>query len=141
MMNTTDDLRQALADDDGSLPERWNPEDEAGATLVGTLRGVETIATRLGEAQIAVIEDAEDGRQWGVMLGRTVLRKRWELLNPQPGDTIGLKYVGWAEPRSKDQQGYHNYVLRVLRGGPLAPPVSAMSPIPADTGDDDDLPF
>ena len=46
-----------------------------------------------------MIEDADDGTVWGVLLGRTVLKKRFETLEPRPGDTLGLKYVGWVEPR------------------------------------------
>jgi hypothetical protein len=112
-MTSTEGLRRAIAEDDGSLPERWNPDDTPGATLIGTLLRYETIVTDFGEAQVAVIEDADDGTVWGVALFRSVLKKRFETLAPRPGDTIGLKYVGLAEPRSKGANAYHNYVLRV----------------------------
>jgi len=139
-MTSTNDLRTALAEDDGSLPERWNPDDVAGTTLVGTLLRFEIIVTKLGEATIAVIEDADDGTVWGVMLGRTVLKKRFEQLEPHPGDTVGIKYVGWVEPRNKNDNGYHNYVLRVIRGA--APPVAeTAADVKTDQGGDDDLPF
>ena len=49
-MSTTEDLRNKLAEDDGALPERWNPDDQAGTTLVGTLLRFEMIVTKLGEA-------------------------------------------------------------------------------------------
>jgi hypothetical protein len=134
---TSNDLRTALAEDDGSLPERWNPEDEPGTMLVGTLLRFELIVTKLGEATIAVIEDDDDGTEWGVLLGRSVLKKRFETLDPKPGDSIGLKYVGYVEPRNKDSQGYHNYVMKVQRNN-AAPATTAIA---ADTGEDDDLPF
>lgn len=137
-MSTTDDLRHALAADDGSMPERWNPDDVAGTTLVGTLLRFETIVTRLGDATLAVIEDADGGTVWGVLLGRTVLKKRFETLEPRPGDTLGLKYVGWVEPRNKDAQGYHNYVLRVMRNSSNAAPVPAAQPVAEQL---EDLPF
>jgi len=137
-MTTSNDLRTALADDDGSLPERWNPDDVPGTMLVGTLLRFELIVTKLGEATIAVIEDDDDGTEWGVLLGRSVLKKRFETLDPKPGDGIGLKYVGFVEPRNKDSQGYHNYVMKVQRhsGG-----VVSTTAIAADTGGDDELPF
>ena len=140
-MNNVDDLRNALLEDDGSLPERWNPDDEDGATLVGTLVRLDSIVTKLGPGTIAVIQDAEDGTTYGVLLGRSVLKKRWEQLNPREGDTIGLKYVGWVEPRNKDSQGYHNYVLRVLRNAAPPPPSPMVGGVPADDASDDELPF
>jgi len=41
------DLRTALAEDDGSLPERWNPDDEPGTTLIGIFQRTETIYTSM----------------------------------------------------------------------------------------------
>lgn len=136
-MTASNDLRTALADDDGSLPERWNPDDVPGTMLVGTLLRFELIVTSLGEATIAVIQDADDDTVWGVLLGRAVLKKHFEQLDPKPGDTIGLKYVGYTEPRNKDAKGYHNYVLKVQRNA-VAPSTTAIA---ADTGGDDELPF
>lgn len=131
-MSTMDDLRNQIAEDDGSLPERWNPDDAAGTTLVGVLRRYEAIVTDYGESRIAVIED-EGGTEWGVALFRSVLKKRFETLDPQPGDTIGLKYVGFQEPRTKGANGYHNYVMRVLRAsGQTA--LAADARTPADGG-------
>jgi hypothetical protein len=136
-MSTTDDLRDALAADDGSLPERWNAEDVPGTTLVGTLLRFESIVTNFGEMKIAVIEDADDGTTWGVGLGRAVLKKKFETLDPQPGDTVGLKYVGFSEPRSKDANGYHNYAMKVMHTA------SAGGAVKAETTEssDDELPF
>jgi hypothetical protein len=142
-MSTMDELRTKLADDDGSMPERWNPDDEPGTTLVGTLLRYETIVTKLGEGTLAVIEDADDGTVWGVLLGRTVLKKRFDTLAPKPGDMIGLKYVGFVEPRNKDSMGYHNYVLRVVRSASPAAEAAVATPTteaqPPDDGDS--LPF
>jgi len=134
------DLRTALAEDDGSLPERWNPDDEPGTTLIGIYQRTETIFTSMGEAELAVIEDVDDGTVYGVLLGRSVLKKRFETLEPQPGDTIGLKYIGMVTPKGKDSRPYHNYVMKVMRGGA---PVAAAEPRggPADDDDDGTLPF
>ena len=145
-MSTTDDLRSALAADDGSLPERWNPDDEPGTTLIGTLLGFETIATKMGEGKLAIIEDEDDGTTYGVLIGRTVLRKAFDRLDPHPGDMIGLKYVGWVEPKNKDAMGYHNYAVKVQRGSAPPPPTQSMVSEATghwddDKGDDDSLPF
>lgn len=139
-VSTTDQLRKALAEDDGSLPERWNAEDVPGTSLVGTFLRYEMIATEYGESNIAVIEDMDDGTVWGVALFRTVLRKRFETLQPQPGDTLGVKYVGFVEPRAKGSNGYHNYVVRIIRNsadGQTALAADART----DTGADGDIPF
>jgi len=138
-MSGIDELRRAVEEDDGSLPERWNAEDEPGTTLVGTLLRYETIVTDYGESQVAVIQDAEDDTVWGVALFRTVLKKRFDTLNPQPGDTVGLKYVGLAEPRNKGANAYHNYVLRVMRG--TIANGSVETSVARDSADDDELPF
>ena|SRR5215510_6623025 len=138
-MSGLDDLRRAVEEDDGSLPERWNAEDEPGTTLVGTLLRYETIVTDYGESQVAVIEDADDQTVWGVALFRTVLKKRFDTLNPQPGDTVGLKYVGLAEPRNKGANAYHNYVLRVMRGT-IANGTAEVS-VAREAPEDDELPF
>jgi hypothetical protein len=139
-MSTTNDLRSKLAEDDGSLPERWNPDDEAGTTLVGTLLRFETIVTEFGESQIAVIEDADDDHVWGVALFRSVLKKRFEMLAPKPGDTVGIKYVGYVDPRNKDARGYHNYVVRVERSAVVPAAVTTAADAPS-ADDDDELPF
>ena len=138
---TTSDLRTALAADNGSLPERWNPDDVLGMTLIGTLLRYEMIVTDFGEAQVAVIEDADDGTEWGVALFRSVLKKRFETLNPRPGDTIGLKYVGLTEPRNKGANAYHNYVLRVVRGEATTQASEAANPTEVQPPDDGELPF
>ena len=135
---TMNDMRNALAEDDGSLPERWNPDDEPGTTLIGVYQRTETIFTKLGEAQLAVIEDVDDGTVYGVLLGRSVLKKRFETLAPRSGDTIGLKYIGLVTPKGKDAQPYHNYVMRVMRG---AAPAAAQTGGPVDEDDDGTLPF
>ena len=141
-MSMTDDLRSRLAEDDGSLPERWNPDDTPGTTLVGTLLRFETIATSMGEGTIAVIEDDDDGTLWGVALFRTVLKKRFETLEPKPGDTVGIKYVGFVEPRNKDARGYHNYVMRVVRGAEAGPgTLAADARTDAAVDDENELPF
>lgn len=139
-MSTTNDLRTRLAEDDGSLPERWNPDDEPGTTLVGTLLRFETIVTTMGEGTIAVVEDADDGTVWGVALFRTVLKKRFDTLAPKPGDTVGIKYAGYVEPRNKDSRGYHNYVMRVVRSEG-SESLAADARTSGGAADDDELPF
>jgi hypothetical protein len=88
--------------------------------LVGTLLRYETIVTDFGPSQVAVIEDEDDGTVYGVALFRSVLKKRFDVLEPRPGDRLGLKYVGLAEPRTKGANPYHNYVLKVERNSPSA---------------------
>jgi hypothetical protein len=134
-MSSTD-LRSQLAADDGSLPDRWNPDDEPGTTLVGELVGWEDIVTDFGPAKIAVIEDEEDGHRWGVALFRSVLKKRFETLDPRVGDTIGLKYVGVTPPRTKGGNEYHNYVMKVI------PAVGSRSTTRAESAEEEgELPF
>jgi hypothetical protein len=114
-MATENNMRAELAADDGSLPERWNPEDEPGTTLIGTLLRFETIVTEFGASPVAVIEDGDDGTVYGVALFRSVLKKKFDTLEPKPGDVVGLKYIGLIPPRTKDGRPYHNYAMRVDR--------------------------
>jgi hypothetical protein len=132
---TTENMRAELAADDGSLPERWNPEDEPGATLIGTLLRFETIVTEFGTDRLAVIEDGDDGTVYGVALFRSVLKKKFDTLEPKPGDVVGLKYIGLIPPRTKDGRPYHNYAMRVDRA-------SGTTATEAETPEQsDDLPF
>ena len=143
-VSTTDDLRKALAEDDGSLPERWNAERVPGTSLVGTFVRYETIVTEFGESNIAIIEDEDDGTMWGVALFHTVLKKRFEAIAPQAGDTLGVKYVGHVEPRTKDGRGYENYVVRIIRnsaGGATAMAADARTDNNVSSSDDGELPF
>jgi len=132
---TQDPLRHQVEIDDGSLPERWNPEDLPGAMLVGTLLRYETIVTDFGSSQVAVIEDEDDGTVYGVALFRSVLKKRFDTLEPRPGDRLGLKYVGLAEPRVKGANAYHNYVLKVEHNSNVS---AARAEVPEQS---DELPF
>lgn len=139
-MSTIDEFRSKLDEDDGSLPERWNAEDIPGTSLVGTLLRFEPIVTEYGESSIAVIEEDSSGTEYGVALFRQVLKKRFDILDPQPGDMLGIKYVGQMQPRTKDARPYHNYVVHILRSAaPPPPPADAKTATPA-LGEDD-LPF
>src|SRR5262245_28540660 len=99
-MNVIDAMKARLDEDNGELPERWNPDDTPGQRLIGRLLRFESITTQLGVAKLAVIRSAEDDVTYGVLLGRDVLKKRFDLLDPRPGDWIGLKFHGRVHPRS-----------------------------------------
>lgn len=131
---TQDTLRHDVEVDDGSLPERWNPEDVPGMMLVGTLVRYETIVTEFGAASVAVIRDEDDDRLYSVALFRAVLKKRFDTLEPRAGDRLGLKYVGLVQPPTKGANPYHNYVLKVEHNS-AAP---AALPVPEAEGE---LPF
>lgn len=135
----TESMRSELAADDGSLPERWNADDEPGTTLIGKLLRFETIVTEFGASPVAVIQDEDDGTVYGVALFRSVLKKKFDTLEPQPGDVVGLKYIGLIPPRNKDGRPYHNYAMRVERDSNIATPTA--QPAPEEAEQEDELPF
>lgn len=133
----TESMRTELAADDGSLPERWNPDDEPGTTLIGELLRFETIVTEFGSSPVAVIQDEDDGTIFGVALFRSVLKKKFDTLEPRPGDVVGLKYIGLIPARNKDGRPYHNYAMRVERNANNPAPLP-VGPVPEQA---DELPF
>jgi len=117
---TQDALRHAAEIDDGSLPLRWNPDDIPDTMIVGELLRYETIVTDFGPSQIAIVEDEDDGVAYGVALFRAVLKKKFDQLEPRPGDRVAVKYVGLEQPRQAGKNSYHNYVVKLERGTPVA---------------------
>lgn len=93
--------------------ESWNPEP--GDKVIGALLGVERIATKVGSVPVLRIGRA-DGTVARVMAGRKVLRSELERKKAQPGDTVGILYVG--EAKSKDGQPFFNYRVVVVEKGP-----------------------
>lgn len=82
------DLRAELK----ATPTWWKPVKDD--MIVGTLiRFEETTSAQYGTNRVAVIK-SEDGQWYKVTLSTTVLRKKFEEQDPQPGDGIGIRYLG-----------------------------------------------
>jgi hypothetical protein len=131
-------LKRAEADT-GEPPPYWDPQP--GDTLVGTLRFYTEGTTSVGDRKIAVIEQYPSGELISVWLSRSVLASEFERQQPQPGDGIGLKYVGLKAPRRPGGSEYHLYKLWVSRHTPAPNPPGAPRSSAPTGGSDDDLPW
>lgn len=90
----------------------WRPE-VAGERLVGTLLGSWDIETEFGTAHFIDLLNEQDGDKIAVLC-RTVLWRLVQQKKPQPGDTVGIKYLG-------KKGRYHDYVMLVQKGGEEVP--------------------
>jgi hypothetical protein len=110
-----DPFRSGLQDFDGEWPERWAPEP--GDMIVGQLvRYDGPIETEYGPGHVAVILDEDSGAERSVWLLETVLVNEFAALAPDPGERVGVKYMGLKTPKGGGKP-YKNYVVRVQRQG------------------------
>jgi len=90
------------------VAQEWQPEE--GEILLGTLLYTQQITGEYGTTPIAMLEDADSGETVAVWLKHKILQREWEGRKPEPGDRIGIKYLG--EESGKNGK-YHAYVLKV----------------------------
>jgi hypothetical protein len=101
------DLRKELSDWEG-YPEAWRPEP--GEILVGFIVSYDVGHTPYGEVRTVMVAQEDTGRKVSLWLSSTVLLDLFQRHKPQPGERIGLKYLG-KDP----EKGYHRYRLVVDR--------------------------
>jgi hypothetical protein len=128
-----DPFREGLAGDSGERPDRWDPKP--GDMLVGTLvRYKGPFETQYGQAFVAQVMDESTGKDWSVWLLETVLLSEFQALAPNPGERIGIKYVGLQKRDHGDP--YKMFIVRVDRKGeeatnPFRKPAPSAEPAPA----------
>ena len=82
--------------EDEQKAEAWNPENP-GDNLLGVVVNIDRNAPGShGRCDVAQIE-TRDGETRALWISNTVLKRRWEEHDPQPGDLIGVKYEGKRE--------------------------------------------
>ena len=89
------DNSQAEDKTQNSTPSHWKPQS-IGDAIDGTLIGV--VKVRVGRRKLpaAIIRD-ENGDEWSVLLTYTVLKAKWNELNPRPGMHVEIVYLGDQE--------------------------------------------
>ena len=120
-------MRQEMDEDDGSMPEFWDPEP--GEQLIGELVRYVDAQTKMGPCKVAVVRDIDGDDLVSVWLTRNVLKNEFEKQAPRAGDTVGLKFHGEKASRN-GQSSYFLYTLRVVRtkaGDMLANTVSGIN--------------
>lgn len=102
--------------------ESWRPTtNEAHPNpLAGLILEVATLDTEYGPAPSFTIQ-GDDGNYWRYVALGEVAQKRIASLNPQVGDTLGVKYKGRVpSPTRKEKDGsptmYHDWRIAVERG-------------------------
>lgn len=131
-----DKLRAALDQEERT----WEPT-EPGEQIMGRITGIEYTDTRNGPVPVVVMT-AEDGSRVRAFCGRRVLRRQLVQSRVQPGDLVGIRFLG--ERESKAGNRFFDYTVVVERSGPrrpdevlrdanddLLPPVEPSSPQPS----------
>jgi len=113
----SDKFRDSLEGYSGEHPDRWEPKE--GQMLVGSLLRYEgPFTTAYGKAHVAVIMCENTGKEYSVWLLETVLLNEFQALTPDPGERIGIKYVGRITPENGSP--YKKFIVRVDRQGEAA---------------------
>ncbi len=97
------------------IPEPWKPNP--GDHLIGTVVTVTTRTNDYGEYPVITIE--ANGNEWDFHGYHTVARRELEQQNPQPGDQIGIRYLG--KPDDKPYEQYRIIVERPNIGSAIDP--------------------
>lgn len=106
-----------LADRLEGNSEAWRPDDDKlkhPNPLVGKVMEVTTGTGDFGDYPLLFVLD-ENGDEWRVHGFGTVLKSRIAELKPEPGDEIGLKYLGTQKAKGFDTP-YKNYKVVLEKG-------------------------
>lgn len=140
----------------------WRPDQDDPPILIGEVISVDTGTSEYGPYPLLVIRD-EAGNEKAVHAFHTVLRNELVRCKPQPGEKIGIKYLGDVDAKpGSPYKTYKGYKVRVERergsafnwnaigeveetGEPMskvtyAQPTPEPVTVPADAGEDD-FPF
>jgi hypothetical protein len=114
---TTPDHLDALAQIEANLDRElleWAPV-ETGDTLIGYCRAIEYVSTKHGSIPTLQVE-TRDGALFTVWCGRARLKNQLHRAKLQPGDALGLRYLGQVES-TNGGNAYHDYKVDVVRVG------------------------
>jgi len=126
------------------FPQAWRPEKE-GDQIVGYLIRVETGSTPYGPAPVVIVR-GEDGAEHAIWLFSEAVKTGFRRAAPQPGEKIGIRYLGEQEvkhPQPGRKNTYHNF--RVVVDRPVEESVINWDSTLSESGDvvadDEDAPF
>lgn len=112
--DATDVLEQVEQELDREELE-WEPS-ELGDQVVGHLREIVYIDTKNGTVPQLRVEN-KDGAVILIWCGRTRLKNQLQRAKIQPGDALGVRYLGQQESTNGGKP-YHDYKVTVVRVGP-----------------------
>jgi hypothetical protein len=119
-----------LADRLAGNSEAWRPadNDDHPNPVVGTVVEVTTGTGDYGDYPLIFVQD-EDGNEWRVHCFGSVLQSRIAALKPEPGDEIGIKYLGEEPAKAFPGKNYKNFkvVLEKKAGAADGPDWAAMA--------------
>lgn len=119
--------------DSTEYPDHPNP-------LVGEVVETETGDGDYGEYPILTLLD-DDGNEWRWSVFGGVAQGRIAKLNPQVGDTLGVKYLGEKPAKNFPNRTYHDWRIVIERGSnpaPVAAPATASdSPVESEKPTED----
>lgn len=109
----TDNLLDSMTDEGASA---WVPE-EPGEGIMGKVISFREDEGDYGVYMVVTLE-TEDGDTHRVLGFGTVLDRELRDANPEPGDTIAIKYFGKGEVKKGKWAGkpYGKYKVRVVKG-------------------------
>jgi hypothetical protein len=108
---TSDEFASSL---DEGYPQSWRPEKDDGDSpnpLIGTFVEMTSATTAYGPCWVMVVE-LDDKTRRSVWLIHTVLRNELSRVRPEPGERIGVKYLG---KQGEGATGYIGYRVKVDR--------------------------
>jgi hypothetical protein len=114
-------MEKQMTEENG-YPEAWKPEP--GASLAGTMTGVEMIDPNGQGAYPCVTIRSEDGQEHAVHAFHSVLKRELARRRPKPGDPLAIVYEGKKKGGAYGE--YHSY--RVQGGQPKEVNWDAMLP-------------
>src|SRR3990167_3976540 len=136
------------------LPDAWRPDEQDPDILIGEVVSVEQGTSDFGPYPLLVIKQ-DDGTEKALHAFQTVLRNELIRQRPQPGERIGIKYLGKQQSKPGSKYGsYTGYRVKVERDAgaafdwskigtepdpddaQYAPPVVPAVTVPDDAGDD-----
>lgn len=101
----------------GEDAEPWIPETP-GEHIFGEVEEVSTREGDYGEYSVVTLLTA-DGSVRSIAGFGTVLKGKLAELDPQPGDSLGVKFVG--EKTAKNQKEYKDWTVVIQRAAVLTP--------------------
>ena len=93
---------------DAKKPKYWNPKDE-GDFITGVVKDFRDVTSSFGDAEVMDIIEDETKDLTSVFLS-SVIKNQREKQNIQPGDHVGIKYLGEVQGKNAE---YKDFIVMV----------------------------
>lgn len=91
-------------------PKYWIPKDE-GDFITGVVKDFRAVTSSFGDAEVMDIIEDETKELTSIFLS-SVIKNQREKQDIQPGDHVGIKYLGEVEGKNAD---YKDFIVMVDR--------------------------